>query len=202
MRLDRAFIIVLENDSQQSVSVTDTPYITSLAQQYGEATDYFGVTHPSEPNYIAIISGSNWWTTTTTRRTGSITPTWSTSWRRATSAGRLHGGAASRSRSPTLAIERRSAVCVKHNPFALFTDIRDNPARVANIKPYTALAATSTAASAPVREHRPGPVQRHARGVNTAVAGHPETPCPFNSTNDDPNDVHLKQNLTHSSRAR
>jgi hypothetical protein len=29
----------------------------------------------------------------------------------------------------------------KHDPFALFTDIRDDPARVADIKPYTDLAA-------------------------------------------------------------
>ena len=65
VQLDRAFIIVLENHSQQSViGDPNTPFITSLAQQYGEATDYFGVTHPSEPNYIAMISGSNWWTNT------------------------------------------------------------------------------------------------------------------------------------------
>jgi phosphatidylinositol-3-phosphatase len=31
-------------------------------------------------------------------------------------------------------------------------------------------------------------------GVNDAIAGHPETPCPFNSINDDPNDVRLKHN--------
>lgn len=31
-------------------------------------------------------------------------------------------------------------------------------------------------------------------GVNDAIAGHPETPCPFNSVNDEPNDVRLKQN--------
>jgi hypothetical protein len=43
VRLDRAFIIVLENHSQQSViGDPNTPFITSLAQQYGEATDYFG----------------------------------------------------------------------------------------------------------------------------------------------------------------
>ena len=62
-RLDRAFIIVLENHSQHSViGDPNSPYITSLAQQYGEAANYFGVTHPSEPNYIAMISGSNWYT--------------------------------------------------------------------------------------------------------------------------------------------
>src|SRR5262245_32260710 len=63
VRLDRAFIIVLENHSQHSViGDLNAPYITSLAQRYGEAADYFGVTHPSEPNYIAMIGGSNWFT--------------------------------------------------------------------------------------------------------------------------------------------
>ena len=37
-------------------------------------------------------------------------------------------------------------------------------------------------------------MQRHARRGTAAIAGHPETPCPFNSTNDDPNDILLKHN--------
>jgi phosphatidylinositol-3-phosphatase len=35
------------------------PHLNSLARQYGLATSYFGVTHPSEPNYVANIGGSN-----------------------------------------------------------------------------------------------------------------------------------------------
>ena len=63
VRLDRAFIIVLENHSKQGViGDPNAPYITSLAQQYGQAGTYYGVTHPSEPNYIAMIGGSNWFT--------------------------------------------------------------------------------------------------------------------------------------------
>ena len=63
VRLDRAFIIVLENHSAKGViGDPNTPFITSLAQRYGEAANYFGVTHPSEPNYIAMTSGSNWFT--------------------------------------------------------------------------------------------------------------------------------------------
>src|SRR2546430_15375908 len=59
VRLDRAFIIVLENHSKQGViGNVNAPFITSLAQQYGEAANYFGVTHPSEPNYIAMIGGA------------------------------------------------------------------------------------------------------------------------------------------------
>ena len=59
VRLDRVFIIVLENHSAKSViGDPNTPYITSLAQRYGEAANYFGVTHPSGPNYIAMCIAS------------------------------------------------------------------------------------------------------------------------------------------------
>src|SRR5262245_20096109 len=61
VRLDRVFIIVLENHSENAViGDQNAPFITSLAHKYGEAANYFGVTHPSEPNYIAMTSGSNW----------------------------------------------------------------------------------------------------------------------------------------------
>jgi hypothetical protein len=83
----------------------------------------------------------------------------------------------------------------KHNPFALFTDIRSDPARVANIKPYTALAGDLNGPHAPRFVFiTPDQCNDMHGGVNHAIAGHPETPCPFNSANNDPNDVRLKQN--------
>jgi len=36
------------------------PYIAKLAAQYGVATNYHGVSHPSLPNYLALTSGSTW----------------------------------------------------------------------------------------------------------------------------------------------
>ena len=59
--LDHVFLIMLENHSQSSViDDANAPFITSLAHTYAMAPNYYGVTHPSEPNYIATISGSNW----------------------------------------------------------------------------------------------------------------------------------------------
>ncbi|MGH3183722.1 MAG: alkaline phosphatase family protein, partial [Streptosporangiaceae bacterium] len=60
-RLDHVFIIMLENHAADHV-IGDpaAPYMTYLANTYGQATDYFGVTHTSEPNYIAATSGSTW----------------------------------------------------------------------------------------------------------------------------------------------
>ncbi len=53
------WIIVMENHSYGQVIGSDqAPFLNSLADQYGVATDYHGVGRPSEPNYLALISGS------------------------------------------------------------------------------------------------------------------------------------------------
>ena len=52
-------LIVLENHELGSiVGSTSAPYFNSLVKRYGLATDYTGVAHPSEPNYLALFSGS------------------------------------------------------------------------------------------------------------------------------------------------
>jgi phosphatidylinositol-3-phosphatase len=57
----RLFIILMENHSTEQIlnNAQDAPYIGSLIKQPGVryATQYFGVTHPSLPNYLAILSG-------------------------------------------------------------------------------------------------------------------------------------------------
>jgi acid phosphatase len=54
-------IIVEENHSYDEVIGNQAmPFLNSLATRYGLATDYSGVSHPSEPNYLAMISGSIW----------------------------------------------------------------------------------------------------------------------------------------------
>jgi phosphatidylinositol-3-phosphatase len=51
--------IVFENKSYSSIiGSANAPYINSLAQQCGLATNYFAVARPSLPNYIAMTSGS------------------------------------------------------------------------------------------------------------------------------------------------
>ncbi|HZU80097.1 MAG TPA: alkaline phosphatase family protein [Acidimicrobiales bacterium] len=53
------FEIMMENTSYGTIIGNPlAPQINALAQQYGLATDYYGVTHPSEPNYVANIGGS------------------------------------------------------------------------------------------------------------------------------------------------
>ena len=52
--------IMMENTSFSTIIGNPlAPQLNALAKDYGLATDYFGVTHPSEPNYMASIAGSN-----------------------------------------------------------------------------------------------------------------------------------------------
>jgi hypothetical protein len=51
--------IMMENTSYGTIIGNSlAPNINALAGRYGLATNYFGVTHPSEPNYVANIGGS------------------------------------------------------------------------------------------------------------------------------------------------
>jgi hypothetical protein len=61
--LGHAFVIMMENTSYSGLlepANHNTGFIQSLAHTYGLATNYYGVTHPSMPNYVAATSGSNW----------------------------------------------------------------------------------------------------------------------------------------------
>ena len=51
--------IMMENTSYGTIiGNANAPQINELANEYGLATNYYGVTHPSEPNYVANIGGS------------------------------------------------------------------------------------------------------------------------------------------------
>jgi hypothetical protein len=57
-RYAHIFVIFEENkDYGQIIGSSDAPTITRLAHEYGNATDFFAETHPSEPNYVAFVGG-------------------------------------------------------------------------------------------------------------------------------------------------
>jgi hypothetical protein len=56
---DHVVIVIEENHSySEIIGNSAAPYINSLAQQGANFSNSFGVTHPSEPNYLALFSGS------------------------------------------------------------------------------------------------------------------------------------------------
>jgi len=58
-KYDHIVVIMMENQKYSTIIGNPAmPNINGLANTYGLATDYFGVTHPSEPNYVALVGGS------------------------------------------------------------------------------------------------------------------------------------------------
>jgi phosphatidylinositol-3-phosphatase len=56
--LSKILVIMEENHSIGQVFPSQMPYLWSLAQQYGRATSWSDISHPSLPNYLAIFGGS------------------------------------------------------------------------------------------------------------------------------------------------
>ncbi|MEO8229940.1 MAG: alkaline phosphatase family protein [Chloroflexota bacterium] len=58
-QFSHVFTIVLENRSSTTVlGSAQAPYLNELAAKYGVADAYQAVAHPSQPNYLALFSGS------------------------------------------------------------------------------------------------------------------------------------------------
>jgi Phosphoesterase family len=55
-RFERVMIVVLENADYDDA--LEQPFLASLASRGALLTQYFAVSHPSQPNYIALVSGS------------------------------------------------------------------------------------------------------------------------------------------------
>ncbi len=53
--------VMIENESPSDLmGNSSAPNIDALSQNYGMATASYSIGHPSEPNYLEMISGSNW----------------------------------------------------------------------------------------------------------------------------------------------
>lgn len=58
--LDHVFLVYMENHGVKDVvGSPNAPYINSLISSYGYGSNYFGLTHPSLPNYYPILGGSD-----------------------------------------------------------------------------------------------------------------------------------------------
>jgi phosphatidylinositol-3-phosphatase len=56
---EHVFLIVMENESQSAITATNAPYITTLTTTYAYTSNYSTSYHPSLPNYLDIVSGTN-----------------------------------------------------------------------------------------------------------------------------------------------
>ncbi|MFI5265555.1 MAG: alkaline phosphatase family protein, partial [Candidatus Levyibacteriota bacterium] len=58
-KFEHIVLIVMENRSyEEIVGNKNAPYVNKLIGQGGLATNYYAITHPSLPNYVALLGGS------------------------------------------------------------------------------------------------------------------------------------------------
>ena len=50
-------LVIPEENASPAQAFAAMPYLASLASQYGSATNYFGIVHPSLPDYFAMFGG-------------------------------------------------------------------------------------------------------------------------------------------------
>jgi len=197
---DHIYVIMLENHSQSSV--IDDPnarYLTSLAHTYAMADRYFGVTHPSMPNYIASIAGDNFGIQDDNDQ--NIVNLDRKNLVDQLEAKKVRWGAymedlpANKTDSfgPVVNGTIEHLYAKKHNPFVLFDDVKNNPGRMAKVRDYTQLGADLNKKDAPQFVWiSPNQCNDMHGGVYDTVPGHAETPCPYGTTKDDADDAALK----------
>jgi hypothetical protein len=130
------WIVMMENTGYDSlIGNQNAPWINQAAATYGFATSSYGVTHPSQPNYIAITSGS----TNGVPDDNDITvdvpnivdqleahgKTW-----------RDYQQSLSLCTGPTPKLNSSCGDALyerKHNPFVSYLDVQNSPARMANV---------------------------------------------------------------------
>jgi len=56
--VSKILVIMEENHGTPEVFPSGMPYLWHLARRYGHASGWSAITHPSQPNYLAIFSGS------------------------------------------------------------------------------------------------------------------------------------------------
>ena len=125
---ERIFIIMFENEAQSAVM--QNPYMRDLAANGVRLSNYFGVTHPSQPNYIASVAGSTCGVMDDStydiegQSIIDLLEAKDISWR---------------AYMEDLPEDDKSVAIYdnlyyrKHNPFISFNNIRNNPKRLANI---------------------------------------------------------------------
>lgn len=136
--LKRVVVVVFENRSfDEVIGEPSAPTFNRLAQRYALLGRSFGVTHPSLPNYLALVSGSTQGLTDTCRDCAfagaSLADTIEES-------GRTWKTYAEGLPAPGFAGSSSGRYVKRHNPFLYFTRVLSQPRRVARVVPLERLA--------------------------------------------------------------
>ena len=151
--LKLVFVIMMENTSYDdllSSSNPNTTFIQQLAANNGLATDYFGVTHVSLPNYIATTSGQTW-------NSNSDDTAQAPLFNHQNIVDQLEAAGVSWKAymedlpfPGDLVDSTPDGLYVrKHNPFLMYPDVYNNPSRADNVVPLTQLSTDLSTGNVP-----------------------------------------------------
>ena len=134
-----AHVVVIVFENKESTSVLGNraaPTFNSYGRRYAKLTRYYGVTHPSLPNYLALVSGSTQGITTDCTDCvvdgKSLADTVEAS-------GRTWKTYAEGLPAPGFLGPFNGRYAKKHNPFAYFRGIAEDPTRRARLVPLSQL---------------------------------------------------------------
>ena len=139
----------MENKEASSITAGAMPYLYGLSNQFGRATQMYGVSHPSLPNYLGFWSGSTQGVTDdgvhnlTAPTLGSQVTAAGKQWR--VYAQNVPGGCFTGS-SASGGIDGPGVAGTyvrKHEPAISFTDVQNNPTECAKIQPLSAFNPTA-----------------------------------------------------------
>ena len=135
-----AYLIVLENrDRDEVLGSPKAPFLNSLVADYGLASNYDAIRHPSQPNYLALFSGSPQGVTDNDRHDlagrnlADQLEAKGRTWR--VFAENYPGGCFA-GKTASGGVDGPGTYARKHNPAISFTDISSDPARCANITDF------------------------------------------------------------------
>ncbi len=152
VRFDHVFIVVEENANYSDVIANPAmPYFNGLANQYGLATNYFAVAHPSSPNYFELTTGQ---TLAPLSLTDAVTPRnfpvdANNVVRDLLAAGKTWKSYAEDIPSVGYTGGDTGRYAVRHNPLAYFTDVQNDAKQAQNLVPFGQLAADLNTANLP-----------------------------------------------------
>ncbi len=145
---DHIIVIMMENHSiSEIVGNPDALFLNGLTADNPVATNYFGITHPSLPNYMAAIGGDTFFASNCSIAAGGCTTPDPSLADRIEASGRTWKAYMEDMPSPCFVgndypvVGGPPAYVEKHNPFIHFDNIRNDPARCDKIVPYWQLTA-------------------------------------------------------------
>lgn len=131
------FEIVMENkDYEEIIGNAHMPYINGLAKQYGLATNYYGIRHPSLPNYMALTGGSTFGISSDCNDCFVDAPNLAD---QIEASGRSWKAYIESMPEPCFLGDSPPLYRQKHNPFIYYNSVRKDPARCGKTVPLTQL---------------------------------------------------------------